>query len=120
MDIMRIAIFLTALFAPLLVHSQVISERSDQSDLGGEIVHRTIIVQNLDGSSQQLLQVVRRNDDGSLTIVPHAQTPEYMKYHEDLCAQLGGVDTTNEGVHIISAETIDGSSCHMPLDQPLM
>jgi hypothetical protein len=113
---MKINAFLTALLVPALVHAQVLSERTVKSELGDDIVHRIVIIEDANGFPTELEQLLRKNGDGTFTIVPNAQNEKYNSYHKEMCAKMGGIDTINEGIRIIGGDALDGISCRMPPD----
>jgi len=56
-------------------------------------------------------QVVQKNLDGSLTILPDSISPELKYIREQQCASLGGVDVTNDSNMSITPEVINVTVC---------
>lgn len=86
----------------------------------GEIrFHRTVQLPNLDtGEAETYTQVFQKTQDGSLRAIPTMTSDKLKRRRDEICAALGGVDVTDEGVVTITPGMITFHQCDLPVQEP--
>lgn len=95
--------------------TKVVDSYTTTESTGETLLHRTIQLPNLDTNEPEIyMQVLRQNEDGSLSTIPTMTSEKMKKRRKKICAQLGGTDVTDEGVARITPGMIEFYQCDLP------
>lgn len=98
------------------VEARVLDSYTTTAETGETLVHRQVVLPNLEtGEPEVFHQVLERNPDGSLTVVPELMSAELRARHEQFCGQRGGTTSIGSGVTVISPSVVDFFQCDGPV-----
>jgi hypothetical protein len=94
--------------------SQVISQYNTIASTGETIVHRTVTIKDPSTGKPTIVhQTMRKNPDGSLSVIHPLMTPKLKRIHQEICAKHGGKLNTKANI-TITPQSMDGFICSYP------
>lgn len=115
-----LALFIRAqsAIAGISAEAKVVDSFTTIESTGETLLHRTVQLPNLDtGAPDIYMQVLRQNEDGSLSTVPTMTSDKMKNRRAQICAELGGTDATDDGVATITPDMIEFYQCDLPVQE---